>query len=301
MIRQLTPSGALHAPPHLDATTVTVTQRLVEDGAPVYRFDAVAELIDAHGTETEAIAHSDGYLRYPPTGVTDERGGIVAWIDDAPPTGQDAAAPAPRTPGDVTYLTSTWPGLPYGETERDDEVSHLALLIEAILRAASLLTDSGGNNNRSGSERADIVVTVDAPAGHIVTIPAAHTLSAAGLARALDTPVEPPDGAAENSFRIQLFLAPTTGAVHLPLPANIQIAVAVSEPADTVVAVADDPGSTSIAVRRRNTVVLAYRHTTATTRQVSAFSKDIAERMRHPHFPPRGYPDARSRHRTHPA
>ncbi|MFI2561094.1 hypothetical protein [Nocardia farcinica] len=294
MTQQFVHRSALHAPPHLDVASVTVTRRLVDDGARVYRLDAVAELIDAHGTETEAIAHAEGYLQYPPIGATDERGGIVAWIHDAPPTDRDTATSTTGRPDgpltdDVTYLTSTWSNVPRRAIAGTDEPSPLALLIEAIARSASFLTDpSTGNDGQREptAARSELTVIVHDPVGRgrVATIPDVHTLSVAGLTRALDTPIERKGGAGENTVRIQLFMAPTTGAVYAPLPVDVQIAVTVSEPADTVVAVADDLGSTSIAVQRCRTVVFAYRHTTVTTERVAAFSKDIAARIQHHHM-----------------
>ncbi|MEV6139629.1 hypothetical protein AB0L63_26990 [Nocardia sp. NPDC051990] len=280
----------LVAPPYLDVTTVTVAQRLVEDGARVHRFDAVAELIDARGTEMEAIADADGFIQYPPTEAIDDHPGLVAWINDAPTATSDTtvAVRTPRegpSPAEVSYLSSTWTNVAPTAVESSDRRARVALLVSAIVDSVDLLAVPRTDGNSGPiSVGTDTVITVHDPSvdDGKVTIPNANTLSSTGLIRALaaptgDLPVN------ENAVGVELHLLPTTGALYTPPSADVLVTVAVSEPYAAVVAVDDELGHSTIAIRHCATVVFGYRQAMVATDLVAAFSENIATRLRRRH------------------
>ncbi len=301
----------LVAPPYLDATTVTVAQRLVEDGARVHRFDAVAELIDARGTEMEVIADVDGFIQYSPTEAIDDHPGLVAWINDAPAATNDTTVAALTaregpSPGEVSYLSSTWTNVPPTGVENSDRRSWMALLISAIVDSADLLVvprTDGKMHSGPISVGTDTVITVHDPSvdNGKVTIPNANTLSATGLIRALAAPTGGL-GVNENTVGVELHLLPTTGALYTPPSADVLVTVAVSEPYAAVVAVDDELGHPTIAIRHCATVVFGYRQTRVATDLVAAFSENIAARLQRGHqSADKGSTNERSWYRTDPA
>ncbi|MEV4129972.1 hypothetical protein [Nocardia sp. NPDC049707] len=281
----------LVAPPYLDVTTVTVAQRLVEDGARVHRFDAVAELIDARGTEMEAIADVEGFIQYPPTEAIDNHPGLVAWINDAPTATSDttvAVLTGRESPssGQVSYLSTTWTNVPPTAVETSDRHSRTALLVSAIVDSVDLLAVPRTDGNSGPiSVGTDTVITIHDPSVNDgkVTIPNANTLSSTGLVRALAAPTGDPY-VNENAVGVELHLPPTTAALYTPpSSADVLVTVAVSEPYAAVVAVDDELGHPTIAIRHCATVVFGYRQAMVATDLVAAFSEDIAARLQRSH------------------
>ncbi|MBB3664510.1 hypothetical protein FB384_003414 [Prauserella sediminis] len=246
-------SEILRASPYLDPATVAVSNRLVPDGALVSACDPVAELIDAHGTETEAIAPADGYIHFGKLSATGSEPRLIGWIHDHPPQARPAArveAEPRATPAwqesatGVAHLTTRWTDAP--ATNSEHPLLSADLLVDAIARAA----EQCGHGRPAVTVRA---IPIDAE------------------------PVEVAQGRADTGQPlIDVTLLSTAGAVHAPPGPRSLVSIAISKPNPEVVAVRDREGGASVAIRDQSWIVFAYRPDAITTDRVEAFNVALA-------------------------
>uniref|UniRef100_UPI003F58A1E3 hypothetical protein n=1 Tax=Mycolicibacterium obuense TaxID=1807 RepID=UPI003F58A1E3 len=283
-------SPELRAPAYLHQSTAAVREWLMDDGDRVHRFDVLAEMSDGRGTEIDLIATTDGYLKQAPPEVTDAQPGLAGWITSSPGAsspeqagqGRDQATAAA---GSVSYLVlNAILGPGSGGGEPNWEQLRIGGLVAAAANAVHDVTGPA-----VCPDRVDVVVHGSPTGQQGVTIEDARRLSALGIARALTDGVgwSADAVATDHRVRLDLHLLPVAAALYIPPHPDAWACLTVAPPTDAVVAAQDDLGNPAVAIRASAQVVIAFRPSTTTTTQATAFGAAITRHLGRPSPEPR--------------
>ncbi|MDO3400408.1 hypothetical protein QWI29_10240 [Mycolicibacterium neoaurum] len=266
----------LCAPAHLHQDTASVSKWFVADGERVHRFDVVAEMSDALGTETDVVATTDGYLTQAPPESTYARPGLAGWItsrhvSDFHQSVNDEQADATVIDGEIGYLVTRAVLGPESEWA-SREHTRVGALVAAAAEAA------GGMSVLGCSDRVDVVVNGTSPGRPGVVIADARRLSASGIARVLDGATDQPNcpEIAAYPLRLEVHLSATRAMLYTPPHPDAVACLTVGPPTDEVIAERDCFGNPTVAVRACATLVVAYRPSSTTAEKVTTFGAEVA-------------------------